>query len=113
MVRVERGTEGVVDGISAAKDVVKDDCAEQQLETEAERMACVEDILAAVRGSKVAVQAVKAALVTFWTLYPVLEAKVARGEKISASDLGELVRRADEVVAAYSDLIKFAKEAKR
>lgn len=108
MVRVERSTQGVVDGISAAKDAVKEDCIAKQLETEAERMACIEDVLAAVRGSKAAVQAVKAALVTFWTLYPVLE----QGKKITPADLAELASRADAVYAAYRDLVKYAKEAK-
>jgi hypothetical protein len=112
MVRVERGTQGVVDGVSAAKDVVKEDCIAQDLQTEAERMACVEDVLSAVRGSKAAVQGVKAALVSFWTLYPILEAKLERGERLGASDFAELASKADAVVAAYQDLIKYAKEAK-
>jgi hypothetical protein len=112
MVRVERGTQGVVDGVSAAKDAVKEDCIAQDLQTEAERMACVEDALNAVRGSKAAVQGVKAALVTFWTVYPVLEAKLERGDRLSAADLADLASKADAVVAAYRDLIKYAKEAK-
>lgn len=117
MVRVERGTQGVVDGVSATKNVIKQDCVAQveagKLTTEAERMKCVEGALELVRGSKVAVQAVKAALVSFWTLYPVLEAKLQRGEKLDAGDLAGLVSRSDAVVAAYQDLIKYAKEAKR
>ncbi len=112
MVRIERATAGVADGISAAKVVVKEDCIAKQLETEAERMACVEDILVAVRGTKTAVQAVKAALVTFWTLYPVLEARLEAGGKVTPADLAELVRRADAVVTAYQDLLKYAKEVR-
>jgi hypothetical protein len=117
MIRVERGTQGVVDGVSATKDVIKADCVAQaeagKLQTEAQRLQCVDKALKMVRGTKAAVQAVKAALVTFWTLYPVLEAKVDRGEKLTASDLGALTSRADEVVKAYRDLIKYAQEAKQ
>lgn len=117
MIRIERGTQGVVDGVSATKDVIKADCVAQveagKLQTEAARLQCVDKALKMVRGSKAAVQAVKAALVTFWTLYPVLEAKVDRGEKITASDLAALTSRGDEVVKAYQDLIKYAKEAKQ
>ncbi len=113
MVRVERGTQGIADGVSAAKEIVKDECAAKQLETEAERMACVEDILAVVRGSKTAVQAVRAALVTFWSAYPVLESKLERGEKLTAADFAELAQRADDVYSAYSDLVRYAKETKQ
>jgi uncharacterized protein YaiE (UPF0345 family) len=116
MVRVERATQGVVDGVSETKDAIKDDCVAQveagTLRTEAERMKCVEGALKLVRGSKVAVQAVKAGLVSFWTLYPVLEAKLERGEKLSVGDLAKLVSKADAVGRAYQDLIKYAKELK-
>ena len=117
MVRVERGTQGVVDGVSATKDMIKQDCVAQvdagKLKTEAERMKCIEGALKLVRGAKVAVQAVKAGLVSFWTLYPMLEAKLERGEKLDARDFAKLMSKADAVVAAYQDLIKYAKETKR
>lgn len=112
MIRVERGSQGVVDGVSAARAAVKEDCVAQQLETEAERMACIEKILETVRATKAGVQAVKAALVSFWTLYPVLEAKLERGERLTASDLAALASRADAVYAAYADLVTYAKEIK-
>lgn len=112
MVRVERGAQGVVDGVSAAKDAVKEDCVAQDLETEAERMACVEDMLDVVRGTKAAVAAVRAALVSFWTLYPVLEAKLDRGDKLTAADMAALAEKAGAVYAAYEDLIQYAKEVK-
>lgn len=110
MIRVERGTEGVVDGVSAAKDAVKEECVSRQLQTEAERMKCVEDILEVVRGSKVAVAAVRAALVSFWTFYPIMEAKLERGEKLGPEDLQQLAAHAHDVYAAYQVLVEYAKE---
>jgi hypothetical protein len=116
-IRIERGTQGVVAGVRETKEVMKADCVAQveagKLKTEAERMKCVEKALKLVRASKAAVQAVKAALVSFWTLYPVLEAKLERGEKLGARDWAKVASKADAVVAAYQDLIKYAQEAKR
>lgn len=113
MVRVERATEGVVDGVVAFKDVVKEDCVAQNLATEAERAECVEKAVKAVKASKVGVAAVRAALVSFWELYPVLDQKLANGERLTADDLAELARRAQAVATAYQELIKEVQAAKR
>jgi hypothetical protein len=113
MVRVERATEGVVDGVVAFKDVTKDDCIAQNLATEAERAQCVEKALAAVKVSKVGVAAVRVALVSFWQLYPVLDRKLTEGGRLGAEDLAELAARAAAVADAYQKLIKEVQEAKR
>lgn len=113
MVRVERATEGVVDGVVAFKDVTKEDCIAQNLATEAERATCVEKALATVKASKVGVAAVRAALVTFWKLYPVLDRKLAEGGRLSAGDIAELTALATAVADAYQELIKEVQEAKR
>lgn len=115
-VRIERSTQGVVDGVHATKETIKADCVLQaqagKLTTEAERMKCVEKALQLIDVTTVAVQAVKAALVSFWTLYPVLEARIQGGEKLGAADWAKLMSKADAVVAAYQDLVKYAKEMK-
>jgi hypothetical protein len=113
MVRVERATQGVVDGVVAYKDVVKADCVEQNLQTEAERAKCVEKAVAVLRVSEPAVQGVKAALVSFWELYPVLEAKLVNKEKVTGADLADLAARAARVAAEYEALIKAVQEAKK
>jgi len=116
MIRVERATEGVVRGVHQTKELIKSDCEQQEaagkLQTEAERMKCIEGALELVRGSKVAVQAVKAALVSFWVLYPVLEAKIEHGEKLDARDFAMLASKAGAVTTAYQDLIRYTKEIK-
>jgi len=113
MVRVERATEGVVTGVVAFKDATKGDCIEQNLATEGERAKCVEKALATVKVSKVGVAAVRAALVTFWELYPVLEAKLAGGGRLGAEDLAALASAATGVAQAYQTLITEVQEAKK
>lgn len=113
MVRAERATEGVVTGVVAFKEATKEDCIAQNLATEAERATCVEKALAAVQASRVGVEAVRAALVTFWELYPVLDAKLASGERLAAEDLADLVARGAAVAEAYQRLITQVQEAKR
>ena len=113
MVRVERATTGVVDGVVGFKDATKEDCLAQNLATEAERAKCVEKALAAVKASKAGVATVRAALVTFWELYPVLDRKLAEGGRLTAEDLAELVALATAVADAYQELIKEVQEAKR
>lgn len=113
MIRVERATAGVVDGVVAYKDTVKEDCIAQNLATEAERAACVERAVKVLSISQVGVVAVKAALASFWALYPVLEEKLARGERIEAGDMADLAARGTEVVEAYQQLIRAVQEAKR
>lgn len=113
MIRVERATEGVVDGVVAYKDTVKEECIAKALETEAERAACVERAVQALSVSQVAVAGVKAALTSFWALYPVLEEKLARGERLGAGDMADLAARGTAVVEAYEQLIRAVQEAKR
>lgn len=110
MVRLERGTESVVAGVVQFKDTTKADCIAQKLKTEAERAACVDKALKAVRASQPAVLTVKAALVSFWHLYGVLEAKLVNGERLSQHDVAELVARGATVVNAYAKLVESVKE---
>ena len=111
MIRIERSTTGVVDGISAAKDAVLEACRAKELPTEEQRLACVGKALDAVRGSQAAVATVRAALVTFWTFYPLLEAKARAGETVSAAELAALIQHADAVVDAYRQLAEYARKA--
>lgn len=112
VIRAERGTAVLVEGVVDYKDVVKEDCIAQNLQTEAERAACVEKALKAVKVSRASLQGVRAALVSFWEVYGLLEAKLVRKEKITGADLADLLARGARVVTEYEAMIKAIKEAK-
>lgn len=113
MVRVERAAQGASDGVVAFKDATIETCRDQRLETEAERANCVEAAVQLVKVAQPLVQGVRAALISFWELYPVLEAKLVNGEKLSADDLAELADRASRVAAEYGKLLKAIKDARK
>jgi len=112
MIRVERGTEGLVAEVVKFKDDKIAECREQSLPSEAERAACVEPATKLVEGTEPAVQALRAALITFWELYPVLEARLEGGERITPEEIAELSERAGRVLAEYATLVQMIREAK-
>jgi hypothetical protein len=110
MVRVERAGSGIVKEVDAFAVEQEENCRAQNLQTQDERAECVAVALKAVEVTEAATQALKAALVTFWNLYPVLEAKVVNKERLSADDIGELIAMADRVYAEYAKLLEVIKE---
>lgn len=112
MIKVERATSAVVDGAVAFKDEVKADCVAQDLQTAEERKACVEPAYKVLDVVEPGTAGIRAKLVTFWSLYVVLETKIQSGEKLNADDIAKLVKQADAVVAAYRDVLKSVAAAK-
>lgn len=113
MIRVERGTQGVVEGVVVYKDQTKKTCIDKNLETAEERAECVAKALRAVEVSEDSVKVIKEALRAYWTLYPVLEAKFQNGERPTQEELAELASRAADVYAAFKSLVQGVKEAKQ
>jgi len=116
MIRVERGAEGLVEQVVEFKDARIADCRAQDLLTAEDREACVEPAVKLVEGTEAATQALRAALVTFWEVYPVLEAKLLNREKITADDLADLAARASRVASEYAalvDMIRAAREGEK
>lgn len=110
MVRVERAGAGIAKEVDSFAAEQEEDCRAQNLQTQEERAECVSVALKAVETTEAATVALKAALVTFWNLYPVLEAKVVNKERLSAEDIGELLGMAERVYAEYAKLLEVIKE---
>ena len=110
MVRVERAAEELVLEVDDFGASEEERCRDLGLETKAERAECVATALKVVEGSEVAIQALKAALETFWRLYPEIEAKLEAGEKVGAEDLAVLFQIADQVRAEYAKLVPLVQE---
>lgn len=113
MLRAERASQAVVDGVVAFKDATKDDCVAQDLATESERAACVERAVKAIEISRVGISAVAAALTTFWETYAVLQARVDAGERVSKTDLLMLADHGAKVIGAYDTLVREIQEVRR
>lgn len=105
MVRLERGAEELVLEMDHFGAEEEQRCRAKGLETREERASCVETAAKAVQATQTVVQALKAALETFWRLYPELEAKLEGGEKVSVEDLGVLFTVADQVRDEYAKLV--------
>jgi len=113
MLRVERATEGAVDVVIAYKEQVLSACEARDLATRDEREACVEPARRLVDASEPVVLAVRAALVSFWEVYPLLEARIEAGKRITPEDFAELAARAQRVSSAYRELLGAIKDTKR
>lgn len=113
MVRAERGTEGVVAEVLEFKDATIKSCRAQDLLTPEARAECADPAVKAVELTEASVETIKAALVSFWTLYPILEAKFDSGERPSAAELAELATSSAAVLSAFQGLVKAVKEAKK
>lgn len=112
MVRIERGAEGLVDQVVEFKESKIDDCRAKSLPTPEEREECVAPAIKLVEGTEAATQALRAALITFWELYPVLEAKLINKEKVTADDLADLGERAARVATEYATLVDMIRSAR-
>ncbi len=112
MVRIEKATEGVVEDVDTFAAAEKELCVAQDLQTKEARAECIGPALKAVTITEAATQALRAALITFWELYPVLEAKIERGEKLSAEDLKPLFQAADRVQSEYRKLLPIIEEVR-
>lgn len=113
MLRVERATQGLSDGVVAFKDATKQDCIARELATEAERAACVDKAVKALEITRVGVSAVAAALTTFWEAYAILEARQNAGERLSQADVLALAQHGARVAAAYERLVREVQEVRR
>lgn len=113
MLRTERATQAVSDGVIAFKDVTKEECIRQALETEAERAACVAKAVKALDVSRVGVSAVAAALTTFWEVYAAIEVRMNAGGRISQDDLVQLASQSARVLEAYARLVQEVQEVRR
>lgn len=112
MVRIEKATAGVVEDVDAFAESEKQRCIAKDLQTKEARAECIGPALGAVTVTEAATQALRAALITFWELYPLLEAKLARGERISLEDLGPLLEAAGRVQAEYKKLLPVIEEVR-
>ena len=112
MVRIEKAAGGIVEDVDEFAESEKQKCVAKDLQTKEVRAECIEPALKAVTVTEAATQALRAALVTFWELYPLLEAKLARGERLSLEDLGPLLEAADRVQAEYKKLLPVIEEVR-
>lgn len=111
MLRVERGAQGLVTEVERFKTQKIDECRAQDLATAEDRAACVAPATELVESTEVSVRALRASLVTFWELYPLLEARTLDGGRLSPEDLAMVLERAGRVAQEYLRLAESVREA--
>lgn len=113
MLRAERATQAVSDGVIAFKDATKEECIRQNLATEAQRAACVERAVQALEVTRVGVASVAAALTTFWESYAVIESRLNAGGRVTQHDVLVLAGHGARVTEAYAKLVREIEEVRR
>jgi len=106
MVRVERGTQAIVDEGIEFKKAEIDRCRELELETQEERAECVKTASTVVDTVEAITATIRLELIAFWSVYPLLEAKLANKERLSFDDIEKLIEIGGRVMDAYQELVE-------